>query len=226
VPHVDSIDKVVTRYFACVNARPFTYKGRTYEPKPLYISNLIHRGYTCPAGCGACCSRFSLDYLPSEQRPKSPRLQKRMVEFDGQRVPIYSDMQDDHSDHHCRNLSKTDGRCGIHGMHPFSCDFELIRFLSTTDPDSPNTLTQKLYGRAHAMLRIDGTRGAACTMTQSDSATTMEVSRKLRRLRQWCEHFGLQHRISDALLQWSDNGPWSRTSVVIDTEGRLMERMR
>lgn len=224
MPQVDSIDKIVTRYFACVAAKPFTYKGKTYEVKPLYISHLIHRGYTCPAKCGACCSRFSLDYIPGEERP--PGLSKRTVEFDGREVVVFSDTQDDHSNHHCRNLDMESGRCKIHGVHPFSCDFELMRFLSFDDPDRPNTLTQKLYGRAHAMLRIDGDRGAMCEMTNADKATTKEVTRKLKRLRNWCEYFGLEHRISEGLLSWSDRGPWSRTSLIIDTQGQLFERMR
>ena len=65
----DFIDKIVTRYFACVTGEEFTYKGKTYKPRPLRISPLIFRGYTCPAVCGACCTRFSLDYLPQERHP-------------------------------------------------------------------------------------------------------------------------------------------------------------
>lgn len=213
MPLTDSVDKIVTRYFACVNAKPFTFKGKTYDVKPLRISFKIHRGYTCPAKCGACCSRFSLDYIPGEPRPY--HLTKRTVEFDGRQVVVFSDAQDDHSNHHCRNLDMQNGRCNIHGKHPFSCDFELIRFLSFEDPSKPNILTQKLYGRAHAMLRIDGTRGAMCTITKSDEETTKEVTRKLKRLRRWCEHFGLDHRISDDLLDWSSKGPWSHTSYTI-----------
>src|SRR5688572_14476998 len=123
MPKIDSVDKIVTSYFSCVAAEPFTYKGKTYSPKPLRVSPLLFRGYTCPAGCGACCTRFSLDYLPEPVEKHPYVLAKRMVEFDGRHIEIWSDGQDDHQDHHCRNLRKNDGRCQIHGTHPFSCDF-------------------------------------------------------------------------------------------------------
>ena len=113
-------------------------------------------------------------------------------------------MQTDHSDHHCRNLSMDNGRCGIHGLHPFSCDFELIRFLHFADLSKPNTITQKLYGRGHAMLRVTGDRGALCKMLPPNDERKAEVVRKLGRLKQWCEHFGLKHRV-DHIIAWAEN---------------------
>lgn len=219
MPKRDSVDKIVQSYFACVAAESFTYGGERFEPRRLRVSPYVFRGFTCPASCAACCSRFSLDYLPKHLEAHPYKLTKRIVEFDGREIPIFSDTQEDHDDHHCRNV-KDNGRCGIHGVHPFSCDFELMRFMRFETAETPtvgfaglgtasdgaNVLTQKLYGRSHAMLRVDGeTRGAMCTMTPPDADSVKEVVRKLKRLKTWCEHFGLKHKV-DMIIEWADCG--------------------
>lgn len=199
---LDSIDKIVTRYFVLMTKVDFSYKGKIYQPKPLKISSLLLRDYTCPANCGACCARFSLDYLPGESRPYS--LEKRIVNFNGKSILIYSDMQLDHSDYHCRNLQKEDARCGIYENRPFSCDFELIRPLLFDNPTSPNVLTQKLFGRKWAMKRVDGGRGTRCEMTPITDYSIDEVIRKMRRLQQWCIYFGIENKC-DRVIQWVDD---------------------
>lgn len=189
--HVDSVDKIVTRYFACMTKEDFEYKGVIYKAKPLAVSPLLLRDYTCPAMCGACCPRFSLDYLPSE-RPEWSTIKMRKVWFNGQQIQIWSDMQRDHTNHFCRHLKKVEGRCGIYEHRPFSCDFELIRTLAYSNPGQPNILTQKLYGRKWNMLRVDGERGTLCEMLPSSDHAIAEVKRKLRRMENWGYHFGIQ----------------------------------
>ncbi len=219
MPHRDSIDKIVTSYFACVTAEEFTYKDQTFVPKVLKVSPYLFRGFTCPAHCAACCPRFSLDFLPESKEKHPYELERRIVRFNGYKIPIYSDTQEDHDNHHCRNVRKSDGRCGIHGVHPFSCDFELIRFMCFADDEAklaagfaglevaskPNVLTQKLYGRGHAMLRIDHkTRGTLCEMTPPNPDTVADVIRKLKRLKTWCEHFKLKHKV-DTIIAWAED---------------------
>lgn len=199
----DSLDKIIFSYFSAVTNQEFTYKGKTVEPKTLKVSSLLLRGFTCPPNCGACCPRFTLDYLPNEPHPYE--LKKRMVEFNNQLIPIYSDMQKDDNDHFCGNLNKENGRCGIHGKQPFSCDFELIRFLNSTDDTRPDYVTQKLFGRKWAMLNVRGTRGTSCEMTAPDTDTIQEVRRKMGRLEQWCFHFGLLDTKIPDILEWVDN---------------------
>lgn len=219
MPHVDSVDKIITRYFACVAAESFTYKGVVYQPHPLFLSPKLVRSYTCPSHCGACCTRFSLDYLPIEDHP--PGLRKRHVTFNGRTVDIWSDMQEDHNNHHCRHLSMADGRCGIHGHHPFSCDFELTRFLIIAQQDGrtiqkPNTMLVRLYGRAHAMLRIDGKRGAMCEILDDPTDKDdygKEVRRKLGRLASWCAHFGLANRVAE-IIEWTYYPQRSKGKVI------------
>lgn len=197
----DSLDKIIGTYFAGITRSSFTYKDRVYPPQNLLVSHLLFRGYTCPENCGGCCPRFSLDYLTSEYCPM-PQVKLREVDFNGSKIPIISDMQLDHQDHHCKNLTKSNGRCGIHGNQPFSCDFELCRFLTFNDR---NVLTSKLFGRGWAFLRTDNERGALCEMLPVTKETIDEVIRKLIRLKQWAEYFGVDHCL-DAIIQWARSG--------------------
>ncbi len=204
----DSIDKIAQSYFACVTTKRFRYKGEVYDPHPLQVSPLLLRGYTCPVMCGGCCPRFSLDYLPSERSPPGSPLKPRFVEFNSKPYVVLSDLQIDHTDHHCRNLNKSDGRCNIHGKHPFSCDFELIRFIRTSGfRNKNNYLNQRLFGRGWAFLRVDGERGARCEMLPPTEETISEVVRKLGRLKQWCNYFEIKHKV-DPIIKWVQ-GPHS-----------------
>jgi hypothetical protein len=187
----DSLNKIVTIYFALLTTEPFEWRGETYHPRDVTVSPLILRGYTCPPGCGGCCNRFSLDYIVPDTVPEGHPLTKGVIEFDGRDVEVWSDMQKDHDDHHCRNLNKKNGRCEIHGFQPFSCDFELLRAIQYKDKTRPNMLIQKLYGRGHEMLRVDGERGALCLMTEPTPETIADVDRRLARLGTWMKHFGL-----------------------------------
>lgn len=205
MPSRDTLDKVIPIYMASVCAKPFTYKGKTYHPRPLRVSPLIFRGFTCPPNCGACCPRFSLDYLPHEELPSGVTLVPRQVVVNSEEKTILSDLQLDHNDHHCKNVSKKDGRCSIHGKQPFSCDFELIRFMQSKQGRG-DMLIQRLYGRGWQMLRVDGRRRALCEMTPVDDFTVGEVVRKLKRLKQWTDHFGIVTKM-DEIITWAESGP-------------------
>lgn len=199
--YADSVDKIVTVYLASVCKTPFVYKGREYRPRPLVVSPLIFRGFTCPARCGGCCPRFSLDYLPWE--PKPYRMERREISVNGRPIHVMSDTQRDHQDHFCRNLDKRNGRCKIHGTHPFSCDFELIRFLQYEDRVIQ---TQKLFNRGWAMLRVDQGHGARCEMLPPTAETISEVVRKLRRLDMWAHYLGIETHLR-AIIAWASRGP-------------------
>lgn len=205
MPYIDSIEKIVTTYFSAITRKPFTYKGQVYNPKLLVASPLLFRGYTCPPDCGGCCPRFSLDYLPTENSPFTLKVHRREIELqiNGStwRSEVYSDLQDDHEDHHCRNLRKEDGRCDVHGRQPFSCDFELIRFIHYPDK---TVITQKLFGRGWAFLRTDGQRGARCDITPITRDTIEDAVRKLKRLKQWAEHFHIVHCL-DSVIKWAES---------------------
>ena len=191
--HNDSLDKIITRYFATVTREPFSYNDKLYTPRPLKISPLLLRDYTCPPGCGGCCFKFTLDYLPTEGRPTGAK--QRWVEFSGRSVEIWSDAQAANETNRCRHLEPGTGRCGIYAIRPFSCDFELIRTLQPVEIGSdeyrPNILTQKLFGRGWSYPRVDGGKGALCEMLPASEHSIKEVLRKLGRLQQWANHFKL-----------------------------------
>jgi Fe-S-cluster containining protein len=115
-------------------------------------------------------------------------------------------MQDDHDGIKCKNLNLQDGRCGIYTHRPFSCDFELIRFLVSVNPEKrKNQMTQKLFGRGWNMLRVDGERGALCEMTPPDIKSVSEVKRKLNRLKMWTDYFGVVDTKIPKVLEWIES---------------------
>lgn len=137
----------------------------------LILSKLFFRNYTCPSHCGACCPKFSLDYFEGERWENFKKLYpdkvKNFTEREVNGVKIYSDKQEDNSGHHCKHLNMEDGRCGIHKSNPFTCEFELMRFI-TTESESKALLINKLFGRGWNLTRIDGQKGAKCEMLGFD----------------------------------------------------------
>tara|TARA_R100001143_G_scaffold63452_2_gene70575 strand:+ start:2427 stop:3146 length:720 start_codon:yes stop_codon:yes gene_type:complete len=206
VAFVDSVTKIVETYFAVVTNEEFTYKGTRYKPRPIQISPKIFRDTTCPPNCGGCCLKFSLDYIPSDPRPDDKRIKKRFIEFSGRKVKIYSDTQQDREgEHFCRHVDMDDGRCGIHGDHPFSCDFELLRFIMRND--RPIVMV-RLFGRGWALTRVDGEKGALCEVfvPEDMEAHKKNIVRKFNRLKAWADHFELDTCIPD-IVRWIEAGP-------------------
>lgn len=206
--HSDTLDKIVGTYLPAVAHEPIEYKGKKYQPKPLVVSPNLIRGFTCPPLCGACCGSFSLDYLPDES-PTSEAA-PRVVQVNGNVYLVKSDRQADVGDRWCRNLDKTNGRCLVYDLRPMACDFELIRFLVYTDKV---ILTQKLYGRAWAMTRLNGSKGTCCEMLSPSGSAADEVLRKLSRLEEWADLFQIPTRIS-AIKLWIRNGDYQRPLVL------------
>ena len=227
----DSVDKIIQAYFAAVTRAPFAYKGKAYFPHDLRVSPGMFRGYTCPPNCGACCHRFSLDYLPAEPRPdRDDRFREREVEFNGKLFTIISDTQEDHEDRHCINVNKQGdgpqryddsldlGRCQVHGKHPFTCDFELLRFTHHTEenPDRPNYLNQRLYGRGWAMTRVTGEKKAMCEMITGDMTWKADTMRRLARLMEWADYFQLDHCLLE-IIGWVATGPHEEPLTIKNT---------
>lgn len=226
---IDSVEKIVTRYFASVTLESFTYKKKTYTPKPLRVSeNIFFQRMTCVEKCGACCHRFSLDYLPMEVEKITNLaarhgLSQRSIEFNGRSVVVHTDTQEDNESHSCRHLNMETGRCGIHLSHPFSCDFELLRFHHFEGEDTPNQLAHRHFGRGWAMKRIDGERGALCEWYEKscDQNQIDDMARKLKRLKDWTDYFGLTTTLP-TIIEWVERGPHKRALVVgMKTEGGL-----
>lgn len=192
----DTMDKIVETYFRSVSIEPFTYKNREYNPVTLRVSQDIIRGIVCPENCAGCCTKFSLDYISN---PSIERCKERSILFNNEEHIIYSDLQQGNNSNRCQHVMKN-GRCDIHGEHPFSCDFELLRF-SVSEKNKTAYLTTRLYGRGWNMLRIDEKRGALCEITKASLKEIPEVTRKLNLLKEWTDHFKLKTCIPD-ILNW------------------------
>jgi hypothetical protein len=63
------------------------------------------------------------------------------------------------------------------------------------------------------MKRIDGGKGALCEMVEPDGHSVAEVVRKLEKLKQWANHFGIQTRL-DIIIEWARTGPWNQPLYV------------
>lgn len=199
----DSLDKVIGSYFSVVNAAPFTYKRKTYDPRPLRVSPALARGLICPPQCAGCCPRFSLDYLPFEDVPYA--LPSRQIVVNGKEFAVLSDLQE--PGWHCKNVDMITGRCVVHGKQPFSCDFEIVRTKHFTSANISNQLLTAPFGRAWALKRVDDERGALCEITPVSYQNAQEAARKLRRLARWMEYFEVPHRI-DPITLWLERGDY------------------
>ncbi|CAL9977140.1 hypothetical protein VPHD480_0200 [Vibrio phage D480] len=157
---IDSIAKII-KDLGMICKTPFTYNGNVYLPKTMKLRGEVRQGFTCPAMCGSCCGNWSLDYIP-EKYLKHDSLEslpplalvygqnfiKRTVNVNGKEIEFITDPQGDdvpqqtNKPDGCRYLNK-EGRCDIHNFvlsgrygQPFSCDFEIIRFISPQgEPD-------------------------------------------------------------------------------------------
>lgn len=148
--------------------------------------------------------------------PSDDRIVPRTVTLSGKTFVILSDLQEDFDDKHCRHRRPVDGRCEIHfDGKPMAAEFELIRFL-VFEPPRANTLTTKLFGRGWSYERVDGGRGALCEITDRSDETVASVKHNLGRLKQWADHFELEH-VLDEVLEWID-GPATHQPYTFNKE--------
>lgn len=218
----NSLDKIVETYFAGVTAQEFTYNGKTFKPKEIHVSPQIFRGTTCPMACGGCCFKFSLNFLPTDPHPDSPFIKERLFVVNGVEKPLLVDRQDDHEDHFCRHLVKSTGRCGIHGSHPMSCRFELIRF--TTQPHRVDIGT-RLFGRGWSYVRSSGQIGAQCDILPPSEKHRDSAVEKLEQLLQWSDYWELKTHLP-RIIEWVSSGPREDALVIKPGTHSLLERIR
>ena len=217
VRHTNTLDKILGTYMRAITRAPIYYNDDVIMPKPLQLSPQLFRHYTCPPDCGACCARFSLVYIPTDPRPLDAHIKPEYARVNGKQYRLLVDAQDDIDTHHCRHLNMQNGRCGIHGQHPFSCDFELLRVTQQADK---NILSQRLYARGWNMLQIDlQTRGAQCEMILQTPAQRDDLVRRLYRLQEWATYFELQTHI-DTIIAWCATGPHTER-IIINPDGSI-----
>lgn len=199
----DSLIKIIDVYFASITSVPFTFQGKEYLPRDIKVSSNLLKGFSCLENCGVCCRDWTLDFIGSEPHPYE--LQIREVVFNDKIIQIWTDLNDEGKTDNqgkirCKHLNIDNGRCKIHMNHPLSCDFELLRFLTFKDP-RPNRLSNQLFGRGWNMQRIDGNRGALCSMKDKTEEDRLVTLRKLNRLKEWTDYFSLD-TVLPSIIEW------------------------
>lgn len=209
----DSLEKIFTAYFACMAVDPFTYKlGRVEKrihTRTLNVSPLLFRGLDCPPMCGECCGRHTLDWLPLEQYPApvegGRNAEPRFVEFNGNQRTMMTIFPDEGPGRFL-HLNPENGRCNIHSVNPFSCSFEIMRFLVS---DEKANLLVRTYGRGWNMPRVDGGRGAFYGITAFDEGVRSWLLSQFDRMRLWMEYYHMNTVRLDSVIDWTKSGPHS-----------------
>jgi len=195
--YFDSFDKIVS-YIQVVAKDSFEFNSEVIKPpKRLFISKTFFRDFNCVEKCGACCPKFSLDYLNGTDRAElrlnknSNNLEERIVKLNGKEVKIYSDMQKGNDDFFCRHLDKETGRCKIHGIHPFSCDFEIRKLLFFPSKNRA-LIMKKTFPRGWAMKNVRGTKGVFCKLIKSSKESINKDIELLKELDKIASLFNIE----------------------------------
>lgn len=129
----------------------------------VFLSPTFFRSLICPKNCGACCLKFSLDYITKDSQDQLKKIypEKYKKYFKSRTVDgkiILSDEQINNPHTHCRFLSEN-GRCEIHSASPISCQIEPIKFRLVKERVY---VSKQTFGRAWQMKRVSGERGCLC----------------------------------------------------------------
>jgi hypothetical protein len=91
------------------------------------------------------------------------------------------------------------GRCEIHGVHPFLCDFEPRKIYLYKDKYS---LSKRLLTRAWNLTKVDSTKGISCSWDDnySDSAKQHDI-KLLQELKEITKYFDLNPMFIDKVIE-------------------------
>lgn len=193
----DSLRKIFECYIIPLIKNELKYKNKVYQPlEKIIISPTIFRKIICKEKCGACCLKYTMDFLPSEQKPKI-KLTKRIFE----NKEIFTFYSSDKNKIYCDLLDTKTGLCTIHFLKPFSCDFEMIRFKYFKSKKTVY-IGNYQYRRAWNMLKINNERGALCeTINLYREENKEEVLRKFKRLKSYIDYFQIDTYINEIIKQ-------------------------
>lgn len=216
----DSLGKIAQRYLAAVAAAPFELNGVSYTPpERLVITTRAWQDYTCPSGCGGCCPKFDLVYLPDEyarfegKYPARARMCEQVIVHSGKtNRTIFVDRQDGNPSFKCKHLNWENGRCGIHRENPFHCAIEILRFLRRSQPVETVFIGTQLFSRGWAMRRTDGGVGAKCEVVEPNARRIKEVESHLQHLVKWADYFDIPVLPEFRIFRYR---PWMLTSNVM-----------
>lgn len=190
----DSLRKIFECYIIPLIKEPIKYKNNIYKPlDKIIISPTIFRKIICKENCGACCLKYTMDFLPNEEKPQI-KLTKRIFE----NKEIFTFYSSDKNKIYCDLLDIKTGLCAIHYCKPFSCDFELLRFKQFNKKIV--YIGNYQYGRAWNMLKINKERGALCeTINETSEDNRKEVLRKFKRLKSYIDYYQINTYIDEII---------------------------
>lgn len=207
--------KMICSYFAAVTREEIRWQRHIIQPRPLIVSEMIFRGFTCPANCGACCTQVSatadgntLNYLPTDQC--SDTVQETVVLNEKEFLILTEDMRPTASLlpilerlYPCKHLTM-DARCGIYQRRSLACDLPLLQ---VTQRKLHNTLSIRKFGRHHLYTQFDlKTKGAMCELLAITPESTEDTRRRLVRLKEWTDYFQLNTWLPE-ILEWAMRNP-------------------
>lgn len=206
---------MICTYFAAVTREEIRWQEHIIQPRPLIISENIFKGFTCPSGCGACCTQVSatvdgntLNYLPSEEHSNTTDEVVRINDHDyiiktedmrptSSILPILDKL------YPCKHLT-LDARCGIYQRRSLACDLPLLQ---VTKRKTHNQLLIRKFGRHHLYTQFDmKTKGTMCELLEITPESIEDTRRRLRRLNDWTTYFNLNTWMPEILV-WANQTP-------------------
>lgn len=66
---IDSLRKIFECYIIPLSKKTIVYRNKSYKPlDKIIISPTIFREIICKKNCGACCLKYTMDFLPHEKK--------------------------------------------------------------------------------------------------------------------------------------------------------------
>jgi Fe-S-cluster containining protein len=174
----------------------------TAAANEVILSTGFFRGFGCPAGCGACCSTVSLDFIKNTDRwelfqvmyPEKVEKFKEHTTPEGVEVMSYSNT--DHGGKKCSFLDMNNGRCTVHEAAPLPCRIAPVKFIDKRVSSNKVYLNASAYGRAWAFTQIDGvTKGAMCEILGFDYNKFLNDLEMLKELREYAIKLGIPTKL-------------------------------
>ena len=192
----------------------------------IYLSPTFFRSLICPENCGACCPKFSLDYILEKKQknlyesyPKSYQNHFKFRKYND--CLVLSDMQENNPGTHCQFLDEK-ARCKIHLASPLSCRIELIKFRKVKDRVY---IGKQFFGRAWAMTRIDGEKGCLCEFKDYNEEQHKNDIQVLQDLNDVADVFRIETVLPQVIDLLEELGPEAKLKKKIRIQIAGMERL-
>lgn len=186
-------------------------KIKTYfselDKEVLHFSPLFLKKLKCPKFCGACCTKFSLDYLKDSERWRNfvREYPDKVIHFKervSDNATYMSYTQEEHDGFYCNFLNKENGLCTVHNSNPFHCEFEIIKLRGLNELGIPKEkvvqVSKQLFTEGASFRQVDGTIGAKCEI---EEFTVDSFKRDIEMLRELQAHYKAHYKKENTNLK-------------------------